>query len=95
MEVTRDGTSVRGGRPGAMSGRVRLREPATDDVIIKEHDAHQKFEVSGGVKLARQAYPTWDQAREAALQQARLKGVDVWSITLDGMRLVRKFRTSS
>ena len=97
----RDGTSVRGGRPGAMSGRVRLegemslREPATDDVIIKEHDAHPKFEVSGGVNLDRQAYPTWDQAREAALQHATLEGVDVWSITLDGMRLVRKFRTSS
>ena len=68
---------------------------ASDDVIIGEREAHPKFEVSGGVNLDRQAYATWDQAREAALQHAGSKGVDVWATTHDGMRLVRKFRTSS
>ena len=72
-----------------------MRTPAADDVIIREHEAHPKFEVSGGVNLARQAYAMWDQAREVALQHAGSKGVDVWSITLDETRLVRRFRTSA
>ena len=51
-------------------------ESASGDVIIRERDAHPKFEVSGGVNLDRQAYVTWDQAREAALQHAGSKGLD-------------------
>ena len=83
-------------KPSIIAGGLNV----SDGISFRRRDHRgtrcaPEVEVSGGVNLDRQAYVTWDQAREAELQHAGSKGVDVWTTTHDGMRLVRKFRTSS
>ncbi len=67
-------------------------EPASDDVIIWEFDEPERFEVSGGVDLARQTYATRTEARAAALEHAEFKKVDVWRKSREGTSIVETFR---